>query len=200
MSAIFSSAEPENQELISRINSAVGRRFFKPGKCALSKDALPFYREAFRLRATSFSTLPNVTKTFVFGRENVMVMDGTSEAVSEANELFGLRLSPANVTAYVSFFFSCLRTAEGKFRLIQTPEDIPFSVPVDNSLIQILDELLSPASVAEEKGRISAETVLFCMVQRSTEPGCRLCGGRKSISETRKPFMNELAGSETRLR
>ena len=140
MSAIFSSAEPENQELISRINSAVGRRFFKPGKCALSKDALPFYREAFRLRATSFSTLPNV-----------MVMDGTSEAVSEANELFGLRLSPANVTAYVSFFFSCLRTAEGKFRLIQTPEDIPFSVPVDDSLIQVLDELLSPASVAEEK-------------------------------------------------
>ncbi len=151
MSAIFSSAEPENQELITRINDAVGRRFFKPGKCALSKDALPFYREACRLRATSFSTLPNVTKTFVFDRENVMAMDGTSEAVSEANELFGLHLDLTNVTAYVSFFFSCLRTAEGRFRLIQAPEDIPFSVPVDDSLIQVLDELLSPASAAEEK-------------------------------------------------
>lgn len=152
MSAIFSSAEPENQELISRINRAVGRRFFKPGKCALSKDALPFYRDAFRLRAISFSTLPNVTKTFVFDREHVMPMDGTSEAVSEANELFGLHLSRTNITAYVSFFFSCLRTAEGKFRLIQAPEDIPFSMPVEDSLTQVLDEIISPASAAEEKG------------------------------------------------
>lgn len=162
MSAIFSSADKENQALITRINALIGRPFFKEGKYAVSKDLLPFYSETSLVKVINFATLPNTSKTFISSPSSLLKLDGTQEAIKEANDTFGLFLTKENVIRYASFFFSMLQTPDGKFKLIETVEDIPFSSAIEDELLHSLSELISPPTVKqEEDGFLITASILY---------------------------------------
>lgn len=146
-----SSASAENQELVKRINAAIGRNFFKPEKFGLSREKLPFYQDAELVRATSFSARPNVTKSYVCTQSDVFALDGSKEAIEEVNAKETLDLNDGTIIPYVTFFLNSLATPDGKFKLINTVSDIPFETAIDAETVRNLSILIKKP-VFEKKG------------------------------------------------
>lgn len=163
MSAIFSSAEKENRNLVRRINDFIGRTFFKDGKYAVSKAFLTFYAEPTQfVKVMSFATIPNITKAFLCSADKIFETDGTSDAVYEANSLFSLNLTADNAADYAAFFFDRLRTPEGRFKLIRRIDDIPFSRNIDEETAEGLEAIIeAPDTEQTDNGFRVSGNVLY---------------------------------------
>lgn len=150
MSVVLSGADAENQKLVNKINDFIGRPFFKSGKYSVSRSLLPFYETPTELvKVMNFATIPNVTRAFLCGNDNIFETDGTSDAVYEANDLFSLKIDEKNALDYIAFFFERLRSPQGRFKLIQNVADIPFTANVDEETQKALEQMIAAPEITE---------------------------------------------------
>lgn len=200
MTTVFSSAEAENQVLIGKINACIGRPFFKEGKYSVSKRSLPFYAKKTELvRAMNFATLPNISRTFLCSGDDIFETDGTTEAVLEANEMFSLKLTKENVTDYAAFFFDRIRTPDGRFKLIRSFDDIPFSSNMDDEPADDLKAVIEHPVVTERDGAFwIAANILYASVLYRASIRVALDG--ETTVEHEEPVMEDLPVERLKLR
>ena len=149
-------------DLIARLNAHMNRTVFKEGKCGFEKIELPFYRDAVLVVAKTFSTVPVVTRRFVMNDETVVTLDGTEDAVEEANEAFSANITDATVAEYLAFFFGNFSSPGGRLALVRTTDDLKLLEDADEELKTALTKLITPPVVNKDGNAFFVKTfVLF---------------------------------------
>ncbi|MCQ2914935.1 MAG: hypothetical protein MJ247_07065 [Alphaproteobacteria bacterium] len=114
--------------LIEKINALSTFAIFKAGKTHLQTAELPFYKNFKFLKATTFSTIPPVTMTYLLANNgDVIKMDGTREPIFENNPKAGLVLNESTVVAYATFVLDAVQTDQGSLRLVEHVDEETFT-------------------------------------------------------------------------
>ena len=111
---------------------------------SVSRRDLPFYDNLALYAFTDFSTMPPVTKYALYRPGLVIAIDWTNDTIYEANESAPLKLDPANMADYARFFFSFVRGEQGRIRLIESLDDVPFMETPKPAEIKALATFIHP--------------------------------------------------------
>ncbi len=108
--------------------------------------ALPFYDNASLVEVeANLSGKLIGTYSFIVSATHVVLLDGQSNTIYRANPVFGLKINSADIAIeYIKFFTSSIEGDNGPFIVSKMADELSFSRPVLNVLVEAIDSKLAP--------------------------------------------------------
>ncbi|NCO03753.1 MAG: hypothetical protein GW903_06145 [Alphaproteobacteria bacterium] len=149
MSTLFN--EVKNEEamaLIDAINPHIDISPFQIDASRVLKRALPFYKNTSLIEITDHKDKqPRQILSLIqhnSGNQNVHILDWSPDTIYRLNDLLGIILHQDNISAYVRFFFSMVRSPEGQFKIVDTPEHINWRDEPTTAAKRALSKMIDP--------------------------------------------------------
>ena len=149
MSAILNEVKGDDaQALIEAVNPHIDISPFQPEASRVLKRALPFYKNTSLVEITDHKDKqPRQIISLIQQGEDqqrVYVLDWSNEAIYKLNDRLGLALNNDNISAYVRFFFSMVRSVEGQFKIVDTPEHVNWRDEPTTAAKRALGKMIDP--------------------------------------------------------
>jgi hypothetical protein len=99
---------------------------FTEDETQMLMQELDFYSGYALLDIMSLSHNSPIQRAIVYNKttKHTVVLDSTNEPIYELNQKAPIVLTPANITAYVQFFFSNVQGKHGRFLVTETVDDL----------------------------------------------------------------------------
>lgn len=138
----------EAKALIEAINPHINISPFQLESSRVLKRALPFYMDTYFVEVTDYKDKqPRQIISLIQendGQQGVYVLDWSNETIYKLNDTLNLTLNNDNISAYIRFFFSIVRTAEGPFKIIDTPEHVNWRDEPTTAAKRALGKMIDP--------------------------------------------------------
>ena len=102
------------EKMIGAVRSAADAMLFSISSSEVTSSTLPFYNVLKAFRLSNYASLPVFSMDFLSDGTDYIYLDGSLEALVEANERDGMRLSPRNVLMYLDFYFKNVLQDDGE--------------------------------------------------------------------------------------
>jgi hypothetical protein len=149
MSDDWQKLEPEKAaRILSEVNPYLEPLPFAGDATAIRTQRLPFYRGYELLELTDLSAVPPARKFAVYKPGDVNILNWTNQVIYDVNEKAPVLLDERSVGDYVKFFFAYVRGRHGRFLVIESIDDIRWQVEPPLQGRKVMQEMLSPVTVA----------------------------------------------------
>lgn len=150
MSTLFQEAkDAEAKALIDAVNPHLDISPFQEKASRILKRTLPFYKNSILVEMTDHKDKqPRQIASVIQkndGEHGVYILDWSNESIYALNQKLDLSLNNDNIADYVRFFFSYVRSQEGQFKIVDTPEHVTWrdepTVTAKRALGKMIDPL-----------------------------------------------------------
>lgn len=140
---------------------------FDTGNVTVLGHDLSFYPGYRFLDIADHDTVPAFRKTVIYKPGDVIVLDGTNGPLYALNRRAPLNLSPLTVDDYARFFFSHVRSPQGRFLIVEGIDDINWREDPPPAARKALGKMIVPLTLA---GRAKDGTYRLtgCVVFKNT--------------------------------
>ncbi len=121
---------------------------FSASTTTIRTQRLSFYKGYELLELTDLSAIPAVRKYAIYKPGDGVVINWTNQPIYEVNEKAPIQLDERSVVSYVKFFFNYVRGRHGKFQIVEVIDDIRWQIEPPLQGRKVMQEMLSPVSVA----------------------------------------------------
>ncbi len=140
----FDAAAP----VIEEINPALTGGAFDAARVTILRCSLSFYPGYDFLDIADYQTIPHFKKRAIYKPGNVHVLDWSPETLRRLNETIPVQLDDANITDYVRFYYGHVRGPDGRFKIIETIDDMPWAEDPPPAARKAVGKILSPLRLA----------------------------------------------------
>ena len=111
---------------LEAIKTSAEAPLFSPLTCEARRMSLPFYEGVQLYRLTSYAAMPSFSLYYLCDGPRFFYLDGTVEPLLTVARSGALRLTEANIIAYLNFYFTFVTPSEGEIFLVHDPEAYPY--------------------------------------------------------------------------
>ena len=134
--------------VLKKVNEYIEPVPFDPPPATLGRvRALPFYDEYYLLELTNLASVPAYNKYAILKPGDIHIIDWTVEPIYAVNEIAPLKLTPANVGAYLEFFAEYVFTADGQRFIINHPDELPWAPGTPDTIRAKAIDMVRPAEL-----------------------------------------------------
>jgi hypothetical protein len=143
--------EGEAGEILGALNGMIRPSPLAPQTTQVWSAPLPFYADTDLLKIVDQTRgVPN-SRLALMARGRAVVLDHSNVPIYLHNARFGVRVGPDNAAAYAAFFFDHVGGRHGRFRIVESGQDLPWLDDAD------------PAAIAA--AALEIRPVLYCGMQ-----------------------------------
>lgn len=152
-SAFIRLDDKECESVLRDVNPALQDSRFEAGAVTILGQELSFYPGYRLLDIADFDNMPVRRRYILYKAGTVIFLDGTNESVYALNEKLPVKLADHNVTDYVRFFFTYVRSRQGRFLLTESLDDINWREEPPPSAARAISDMLAPVTLQEKDGQ-----------------------------------------------
>lgn len=135
-------------QIIDSVKSAAEPGLISATASEVERAWLPFYKDFYLYRITSFASLPSFTFEYLGDGKFFHYLDGTNHPIYAVNDKKILHLDEIHVVDYLVFYFQHVTDPEdGDIVLVRNPHDMPMLDSLDSSAVQTIIRNYRPPRV-----------------------------------------------------
>lgn len=139
--------EEGSKSLIEQINPLIDLQAFSPKTSNVIKQELSFYPGYHFVQITDLKDKQKRRVGAVYKNQDIHVLNWNNESIYKLNKEIPLQLTKDNILSYILFFFSNVQGKEGRFYLVDTPEQIQWRDEPTKAAKRAIGRMIEPMDI-----------------------------------------------------